>query len=103
MNNVTVSERAREAAADLEALLRGYKQGLRELEIRDGRNDDHPFVQLCAKLVAQTREECAAIAESAFDDRGNSRSGHYSEMDWTDGYRDATRAAAAAIRQKGQP
>ena len=48
--------------------------------------------------VAVERERCAKIAECAFDDRGNGRSGHHSEMDWTDGYRDGTRAAAAAIR-----
>jgi hypothetical protein len=53
--------------------------------------------------VAVERERCAKIAECAFDDRGNGRSGHHSEMDWTDGYRDGTRAAAAAIRAGGQP
>lgn len=49
-----------------------------------------------------TVEKCAEIASCQFDDRGNGRSGHYSEMDWTDGYRDATRAAAAAIRAIGR-
>jgi hypothetical protein len=43
-------------------------------------------------------EEAAKMAECHFDDRGNGRSGHHSEMDWTDGYQDATRGAAAAIR-----
>lgn len=43
-------------------------------------------------------EEAAKVAECHFDDRGNGRSGHHREMDWTDGYRDATRGVAAAIR-----
>lgn len=47
---------------------------------------------------AKALEGAAKVAECAFDDRGNGRSGHHSEMDWTDGYRDATRAAATAIR-----
>ena len=56
-----------------------------------------------AEIEAATIERCAERAKCAFDDRPNSRSGHHSEMDWTDGYRDGTRAAEAAIRNlKGQ-
>lgn len=43
-------------------------------------------------------ERLAKIAECAFDDRPRSRFGHPSHIDWEDGYRDGTRAAAAAIR-----
>jgi hypothetical protein len=52
------------------------------------------------KALADETEACAKIAECHFDDRGNGRSGHYSETDWTDGYRDATRGAASAIRAR---
>lgn len=51
---------------------------------------------------ARTIEECAMLAECAFDDRGRGRAGHHSEMDWSDGYRDATRAAAQAIRARSE-
>lgn len=40
-------------------------------------------------------EHAAKIAEAAFDDRPRIRS---ESMDWTDGFLDGTRAAAAAIR-----
>ncbi|KXN97828.1 hypothetical protein LS48_14680, partial [Aequorivita aquimaris] len=43
-------------------------------------------------------EHYAAIAECAFDDRPRSRVGHPSQMDWEDGYREGTQAAAKAIR-----
>ncbi|MBU69532.1 MAG: hypothetical protein CL858_29585 [Cupriavidus sp.] len=56
-----------------------------------------------AEIEAATIERCVNHAKCAFDDRPNSRSGHHSEMDWTDGYRDGTRAAESAIRNlKGQ-
>lgn len=55
-----------------------------------------------ARSYADGVEDAAKVAECAFDDRGRSRAGHHSEMDWTDGYRDATRAAAAAIRLLSQ-
>lgn len=61
------------------------------------------FARFQAEIEAATIERCAERAKCAFDDRPNSRSGHHSEMDWTDGYRDGTRAAEAAIRNlKGQ-
>lgn len=61
------------------------------------------FATYRAEIEAATIERCAERAKCAFDDRPNSRSGHHSEMDWTDGYRDGTRAAEAAIRNlKGQ-
>ena len=43
-------------------------------------------------------ERAAVVAECAFDDRPRDRSGHPSHMDWEDGYREGTRAAAEAIR-----
>jgi hypothetical protein len=43
-------------------------------------------------------ERDAKVAECAFDDRPRSRVGHPSQMDWDDGYRDGTQAAAQAIR-----
>lgn len=43
-------------------------------------------------------EHFARVAECAFDDRPRSRVGHPSHMDWEDGYREGTRAAASAIR-----
>lgn len=52
------------------------------------------------EAVEAEREACAKVAEVQFDERGRSRTGHHSEMDWTDGYRDATRGAAAAIRAR---
>lgn len=61
------------------------------------------FATYRAEIEAATIERCAERAKCAFDDRPNSRSGHHSEMDWTDGYRDGTRAAEAALRNlKGQ-
>lgn len=48
--------------------------------------------------VAAAREQCAKVAECAFDDRPRDRVGHPSQMDWEDGFRDGTRASAAAIR-----
>ena len=48
-------------------------------------------------------EGFAQIAECAFDDRPRSRVGHPSHMDWEDGFRDGTRAAAAAIRAAAHP
>ena len=51
----------------------------------------------------QELERAANVAEAAFDDRSRSRVGHPSHMDWEDGYRDATRASAAAIRQLKEP
>lgn len=48
-------------------------------------------------------ERAAKVAECAFDDRPRSRVGHHSQMDWEDGYREGTRAAAAAIRNLGGP
>lgn len=50
---------------------------------------------------AAEREACAKLAEVQFDERGRSRAGHHSEMDWTDGYLDATKGVAAAIRALG--
>lgn len=43
-------------------------------------------------------EEAAKVAECAFDDRPRSRVGHPSHMDWEDGFRDGTHAAATALR-----
>ncbi|MNE71505.1 hypothetical protein D3C80_1673850 [compost metagenome] len=63
--------------------------------------DCSAYVRVCSAVRDQratSLEEAAIITECHFDDRGNGRSGHHSEMDWTDGYRDATRGAAAAIR-----
>lgn len=49
-------------------------------------------------LTAAAYEDAAQHARCQFDDRGNSRAGHYSEMDWTDGYAAACGAAADRIR-----
>jgi len=48
--------------------------------------------------IMEAVEHAALVAQCAFDDRPRSRCGHYSETDWSDGYLDGTRAAAAAIR-----
>ena len=56
------------------------------------------IMPLAQQARAQALEEAAKVAECAFDDRPNSRAGHYSEMDWTDGFRDGTKVAASAIR-----
>lgn len=66
--------------------------------ILNGSADSSLPVQIALTAIMEVSEAAAKVAESAFDDRGNGRSGHHSEMDWTDGYRDATRAAATAIR-----
>jgi hypothetical protein len=48
--------------------------------------------------AAEVLEHAAKVAECAFDDRPRSRVGHPSHIDWEDGYREGTQAAAAAIR-----
>lgn len=48
--------------------------------------------------IMEVSEMAARVSESAFDDRHYLRCRHHSEMDWTYGYRDATRAVATAIR-----
>lgn len=95
-----VSQRDREVAAKL--LGGAAPDGLLE-----GKRDHLSLIQALAtyraEIEAATIERCANHAKCAFDDRPNSRSGHHSEMDWTDGYRDGTRSAEAAIRNlKGQ-
>lgn len=60
-----------------------------------------PFAPLATHKTAdagEMREQHAQVAECAFDDRPRSRVGHPSHMDWEDGYREGTRAAAVAIR-----
>lgn len=58
--------------------------------------------EACRKAVLtaimEVNEKAARVSESAFDDRHYLRCRHHSEMDWTYGYRDATRAVAASIR-----
>lgn len=68
------------------------------------RNIAQAFALHAHQAREQALEEAAKVAECQFDDRGNSRSGHHSETDWTDGYRDGTKAASTAIRAlKEQP
>jgi len=64
--------------------------------------EEHRLLATAALAVAleEIGEECAQVAECAFDDRPNSRSGHHSEMDWTDGYRDGAKDAAAKVRTR---
>ena len=50
------------------------------------------------QLIKAALEMAATHARAAFDARSTSRKGHHSLLDWTDGYDEATRACAAAIR-----
>lgn len=95
MQDVIVSQRARDAADRLVVEC--------ALPWEYGAIFSSAFARFEAEIEAAMIERCAGVAKCAFDDRPNSRSGHHSEMDWTDGYRDGTRAAEAAIRNlKGQ-
>lgn len=67
--------------------------------IRDEDADDTIGVRCALAAILEVTERAAKRAECTFDDRPNSRSGHYSEMDWTDGFRDGTRLAATALRK----
>ena len=50
------------------------------------------------QLIKAALDMAATHARAAFDARSTSRKGHHSLLDWTDGYDEATRACAAAIR-----
>ena len=66
--------------------------------IRDERAQQQGWMDATAKVARdEALREAAVKARCAFDERGNGRSGHHSEMDWSDGYRDGTLAAEKVI------
>lgn len=104
MNNVTVSEMARQKALEyLEAMWRekfgnvtyGWMRD-EEAAVLSGKRDQFYGVQAFAKFEAEIREECAAVAE------GHKALGYMSDRE-RDYCHEHGEEIAAAIRQKGQP
>ncbi len=115
MTNVTVSERAREAASDAFAAWLNTEPPVGE---RIGAGNVDWLLRAFAKFEAEIREECAAgvddydrdliaynIIQGSAGIRAAEHAKDFQTGNWTDALRsaDAVMSALSAIRQKGQP
>lgn len=91
-----------QTSTDLEQIINGHdpEQSILNNDVWDRLDKMACEIEALAKPVdvASMLDQCAIVAECAFDDRPRDRVGHHSHMDWEDGFRDGTRASATAIR-----